>query len=147
MVKSIANVSFIWICTLLWCSLAKNKSMYKSLLEFISRNHCWCLMLRIWLPAQIAAMLCLLQLYSESLFFYYRQFNITGILLITINSLSCFYEIRFFCFKNIGHIFLRVAVNNRKSGTLNLYHNTMTGFESVVNIVQVNHKFFGFTRC
>ena len=70
----------------------------------------------------------------------HRQFNIA----IKINPLFSFYKIRFLRFKNIRHIFLRVAVNDREPAALYLDHDPVTFFESMVDIMQVNHKLFGF---
>src|SRR5436190_20053053 len=54
--------------------------------------------------------------------------------------------VRFFGLKDIRDIPLRVAVNNRKPGTLYLDHNPVTFFKHMIDIVEINYKLFGFIR-
>ncbi len=48
---------------------------------------------------------------------------------------------------NIGDILLRVTVNDGKPTTLYLYHQLMTFTENMIDIVQVNYKFFRLVGC
>ena len=53
-------------------------------------------------------------------------------------------EVIFPGLENIWYKLLRIAVDEREPGTLHLYHQAMSLFEYMVDLVQVDHKFFRF---
>src|SRR6185503_4197117 len=55
--------------------------------------------------------------------------------------------VRFFSLEDIRDILLRVAVNNRKPGTLHLDHNPVTFFIYMIDIVEINYKLLRLIGC
>lgn len=64
-----------------------------------------------------------------------------------IDALFCFDEITILCRENIGHVFLRIAIDQREPGALDLDHDPVAFSEPVVDIMQIYGECFGPVRC
>ena len=66
----------------------------------------------------------------------HTDFNMTKIPFGSIHAIGDFDEIVFSRFKDVRHVFLRIAIDKWEPRALHVYHNTMSSFERVQHIPQ-----------
>src|SRR5580704_6119686 len=69
-----------------------------------------------------------------------RKHDSRRIFLGAVDSLSRLLIVRFLRFEDVGYKFLRIAVDDREPGALDLHHDAMALFENVIRGVQINRE-------
>ena len=70
----------------------------------------------------------------------HRYLDVRRILFRTVDSLNSLLIIGRLCFENVWHVFLRVAINDREPGALDLHHDAVAFLEHVIVGVEINRK-------